>query len=92
MKKFSNILLIIFAIGVLLTLLAGALTLVGFIVAMCIGGEVATQMSVFIHKTFFPYVIRFTSIFVGVGLIGMYFSKTKALTASDNNSSEEKNA
>ena len=83
MKKFIDILLKIFAVGVLLTLLAGALTLVGYIIAMIIGGDSATTMCVFIHKTFFPYVIRVTSVVVGIGLIGMYLSKIKALTISD---------
>ena len=83
MKKFIDILLEIFAVGVLLTLLAGALTLVGYIIAMIIGGDGATTMCVFIHKTFFPYVIRVTSVVVGIGLIGMYLSKIKALTISD---------
>lgn len=83
MKKVSNILLKIFSAGVLLALLAGALTLIGFIVAMCIGGEVATEMCVFIHKTYFPYVIQFTSVFVGIGLVGMYLSKIKALSISE---------
>ena len=88
MKKFSNILLKIFAVGVLLTILLGALTLIGYIVAMFIGGETATELCVFIHKTFFPYVIRVTSIVVGIGLIGMYLSKIKVLSISD--TAEEK--
>jgi hypothetical protein len=87
MKKFSNILLKVFSIGVLVTLFSGALTLVGFIVAMFIGGETATQICVFIHKTLFPFIIKFTSIFVGVGLIAMYLLKIKALASND---SEEK--
>ena len=83
MKKFSNILLKIFAVGVLATLFIGALTLIGFIVAMFIGGETATQICVFIHKTLFTYIIRFTCIFVGVGLIAMYLLKIKALVSND---------
>lgn len=83
MKKFSNILLKIFAVGVLATLFIGALTLIGFIVAMFIGGETATQICVFIHKMLFPYIIRFTCIFVGVGLIAMYLLKIKALVSND---------
>ena len=83
MKKFSDILLKIFSVGVLLILFAGAMTLIGYIVAMFIGGEVATEICVFIHKTFFPYVIRVTSIVVGIGLLGMYLSKMKALSVSD---------
>ena len=89
MKKFSDILLRIFAVGVLLTLLTGALTLIGYIVAMIIGGEIATEMCVFIHKTFFPYVIRVTSVVVGIGLVGMYLSKIKALSITE--TSDERN-
>ena len=83
MKKFSDILLKVFSVGVLLILFAGAMTLIGYIVAMFIGGEVATEICVFIHKTFFPCVIRVTSIVVGIGLLGMYLSKMKALSISD---------
>ena len=80
LKKISNIFLTIFAVGVLLAMLAGALAFLGFIVAMFIGGEVATEISVFIHKTYFPWVIKFTSIFVGCGLVGMYLGKKKSLS------------
>lgn len=83
MKKVSNIVLYIFSAGVLLALLAGGISLIGYIVAMFIGGEIATEMCVFIHKTFFPWVIKFTSIFVGFGLVGMYLTKKKALTMSN---------
>ena len=82
MKKATDIILTIFAIGVLAALFLGGLTLLGYIVALCIGGETATAICVFIHKTFFPWLIRFTSVFVGLGLLGMYLSKVKALTVS----------
>lgn len=90
MKKFSDILLKIFSVGIISALFAGALALVGFIVAMFIGGETATEICVFIHKTYFPYVIRFTSVFVAFGLVGMYLSKVKALTVSGNFSDDKK--
>ena len=91
MKKISSILLKIFSFGVITALFAGALASVGFGVAICIGGEAATEICVFIHKTYFPWVIKLTSVFVGIGLVGMYFSKIKALAlASD--SSEDKSA
>lgn len=89
MKKISNIFLWIFGIGVTLCVLAGGLTLLGFIVAMCIGGETATKMCVFIHKELFPWIIQFTSIFTGFGLLGMYFGKTKSLTVSSDKKEEE---
>lgn len=82
MKKFTDIILTIFAVGVLAALFIGGLTLLGYIVALCIGGEGATAICVFIHKKLFPWIIRFTSVFVGLGLLGMYLSKVKALTVS----------
>ena len=82
MKKFTDIILTVFAVGVLAALFIGGLTLLGYIVALCIGGEGATAMCVFIHKKLFPWIIRFTSVFVGLGLLGMYLSKVKALTVS----------
>ena len=91
MKKVSNILLWIFGIGVTSCLLAGALSLVGFIVAMCIGGTTATEICVFIHKTYFPWIIKFTSIFTGVGLVGMYINKIKALSISDPSKKNDSN-
>ena len=84
MQKVSKVLLTIFGIGALLTLFAGGLALVGFIVALCIGGETATEMCVFIHKTYFPYVIQVCSVSVAFGIVGMYCGKLKALTMKDN--------
>lgn len=97
MKKVSNILLKLFSVGVLLTLFAGALALVGYIVAMIIGGETATQISLFIYESYFPWVIRICSVSVGLGLIGMYLQKKKALVVNtsdedeQNDESEKKN-
>ena len=91
MKKITDVILWIFGIGITACLIAGALSLVGFLVALCIGGETATEICVFIHKTYFPWVIRFTTIFAFFGLIGMYMSKAKALTVSnDTKDNEEK--
>ena len=84
-NKVKEVCLWIFGIGVTVCVLAGALSLLGFIVALCIGGEAATNLSVFIHKSYFPWVIKFTTIFAAFGLLGMYLSKTKALTVSSEN-------
>lgn len=83
MKKASKVLLTIFAIGALLTLFAGALALVGFVVALIIGGQTATDLCVFIHKTYFKYVIQVCSVSVAFGLVGMYLGKLKALSMKD---------
>lgn len=70
----------VFSVGVLLSLFAGGITVIGYIIAMFIGGEAATEMCRVILKEYFPWVIKCTSIFIGCGLIGMYLSKKKALT------------
>lgn len=82
MKKFTDILLKIFAIGILVCLFAGALALVAYLAAFAVGGEIATEICVFTFKTYLPWVITATSVFTGIGLVGMYLSKQKALTAA----------
>ena len=89
MKKATNILLTVFSIGSLCALLAGALAFVGFAVALAVGGETATELCVFIHKTYFPWVIKATSVFAGMGLVGMYLSKQKALTTKTDKSKDK---
>lgn len=85
MKKTANILLTSFSVGVLGALLAGGLSVLGYVVALCIGGETATALCGWIYKTYFPWVIKLTSVFAGIGLLGMYLSKQKALTAASEN-------
>lgn len=70
----------IFGVGVTVCVLAGALSLIGFLVAFCIGGETAAEICVFIHKEYFPWVIKATSVFTGFGLVGMYLNKTRSLS------------
>ena len=81
MKKFTDVLLKIFAYGIIVCLFAGGLSLVGYVVSLFIGGETATNLCTWVFKTYLPWVIKATSIFTGIGLIGMYLSKQKALTA-----------
>ena len=89
MKKVSQILLKIFSIGVLGTLFAGALALVGYIVALVIGGETAPVICEFIFTQYFPWVIRVCSVAVGLGLIGMYLDRKKALAVNSSTIEEE---
>ena len=83
MKKVSDILLKVFAYGIVACLFAGGLSFAGYIIALVIGGEIATSLCLWIFKTYLPWVIKATSLFTGIGLLGMYFSKKKALTVSN---------
>jgi len=89
MKKLNKILLTVFSVGVLGTLFAGALSVVGYMIAMIIGGETATEMCVYIYKTYFPFVIQVCSVCVGCGLVGMYMNKVVALTFAGDNKSKK---
>ena len=89
MKKISNILLTIFAVGVILTLFAGGASVLGYIVAIIIGGETATAICATIYTVCFPWIIKVCSAAVGCGLIGMYLEKKKALTVGGNAKEEE---
>ncbi len=81
MKKTSEVLLKIFSYGIIACLFAGGLSLVGYFIGLIIGGEGATNLCAWVYKTYLPWVIKATSIFTGIGLLGMYLSKQKALTA-----------
>ena len=83
LKKLSDILLKIFAYGIIACLFAGGLSLIGYLVGLVIGGESATSLCAWVFKTYLPWVIKATSVFTGIGLIGMYLSKQKALTVSN---------
>lgn len=91
MKKISLLLLKVFGVGITLSLFAGGLSLLGYCTALFIGGDIATNLCNFIFKTYLPWVIKFTSLFTGIGLIGMYFSKQKALTVASCDIKKETN-
>lgn len=82
MKKFTEVLLKIFAYGMIACLFAGGLSFVGYLVGLVIGGEAATNLCAWIFKTYLPWVIKATSVFTLIGLVGMYLSRQKALTAA----------
>lgn len=88
-KKISDILLTVFAVGLIICLFAGGLSLLGYVIALFIGGETATKLCIFVFDSYLPWVIKFTSVFTGIGLIGMYLTKQKALTVSSEEDKEE---
>lgn len=79
MKKINEVLIKIFAIGILLCLLAGGISVIGYLIAVIIGGENATLMCAFIFKKYLPIVIKTTSVFAGIGLISMYIGRENHL-------------
>ena len=79
--KIAQVLGYIYGTGILLTLFVGALSFIGYLVAIVIGGAVANDICVFIYKTIYPIIIYASSVSVLLGLIKMYVAGEKALVA-----------
>ncbi len=80
MKKISGVCKLIFGYGIMLVLFAGGLTFFGYLAAMFIGGETATEICVFIYKKIFPIIIYASTCLVLFGLVAMYLGGETALT------------
>ncbi|MBQ4151154.1 MAG: hypothetical protein IJC81_05065 [Clostridia bacterium] len=80
-KKISDILRVVFGYGIMIALFAGGLTFFGYIAALCIGGETATAICVFLYKTVIPYIVKLSTIMVVLGIIVMYLNGEVALTS-----------
>lgn len=87
-KKISKVLRVIFGYGIMICLFAGGLTFFGYIVAMFIGGETATDICRVIYKTIIPYIIKASTILVLLGLVTMYLNGETALTTDKKKSSK----
>lgn len=81
-KKISNIIKKVFGFGILVCLFAGGLTFFGYLAALIIGGNTATEICTFIYKTIIPIIIKTSTILVLFGLVAMYLNGETALTAS----------
>ena len=89
-KKLSAILKTVFGYGIMICLFAGGLTFFGYLAALCIGGETAAAICVFIYKGIIPYIIKISTIMVLLGLVAMYLNGEMALTSNKKKSSKYK--
>lgn len=80
-KKIESICRKIFGWGILLVLAAGALTFFGYIAALCIGGDTAAAICKWIYKSFVPVMVETSTVLIFFGLVILYLSGEKALTA-----------
>lgn len=81
-KKLSEKLKTVFGYGILLTLVGGALTFFGYLVALVIGGNIAAQICEFLYNRVIPVIIYASTVLILFGLVVMYLSGEQALTAS----------
>ena len=81
LKKVADFLKLIFGYGIMITLFVGGFTFFGYLVALIIGGDIATSICVFIYEKIVPVMIYITTSMVLLGLVTMYLSGETALTA-----------
>ena len=79
-EKIANVMAKIYGIGIAIALFVGALSFVGYLVAMIIGGETATEICTVIYKKIYPILFTFSSCVVLFGLIKMYVAGEKSLS------------
>lgn len=84
-KKISDVFKIIFGYGIMIVLFAGGLTFFGYVAALIIGGETATEVCTWIYKSFIPIIIKASTILILFGLVTMYLAGEKALTPEKKN-------
>ena len=88
-KRIYTILNKIYGIMMTISFFAGILPLVPFIIAIIIGGDVGANISNFLYKQFYPWVIVIGSLAVLVGLVAMYVGKMEGLSVKKVNVSEK---
>ena len=88
--KIASVLKTVFGCGIAIGLFAGGLTVLGYIAALIIGGDVAAAICQFISKGFMPWIIRGTTALVLLGLLAMYLSGEQALTIGKKEKKNEK--
>lgn len=81
LEKISKVLSTIFGYGIALSLFVGGLTFFGYLIALFIGGDTATEICVFLYKTVLPIVIKTSTIMVLLGIFIMYLNGETALTS-----------
>ncbi|MBQ9163112.1 MAG: hypothetical protein IJX74_07570 [Clostridia bacterium] len=78
-EKAAKVLSYVYGIGIAVALFAGALSVLGYVVAMIAGGDTAAQICKFIYKDFYPVIVYLSSITILLGLLKMYVAGEKSL-------------
>ena len=81
LEKPVSILKIIFGYGIMISLFVGGATILGYIVALCIGGDGAAAICAFIKQHIIPIITYISTIMVLFGILLMYLSGETALSA-----------
>lgn len=78
-KKISAVIKKIYGWGIFACLFLGGAAVIGYIVALCTGGDTAAAICEFLYKKFFYYLILAADGFVLLGLAAMYLGGEKSM-------------
>lgn len=70
----------LYALVMSVAFFGGILPIIPFIAAIIIGGEAGANISNFLYKQYYPWVIALASIAIIIGLIAMYIGKLEGLS------------
>lgn len=88
--KVCKVLSVIYGYGIMICLFAGGFTFFGYIAALLIGGDTATQICTVIYKEIFPIIITAASVIVLLGVVKMYLSGEVALSIEKKKNADKK--
>ena len=78
-EKLAKILTYVYATGIAISLFAGALSALGYVAALIVGGERATAICDFIYKDCYPHIVYLASASILIGFVRMYVAGEKSL-------------
>ena len=79
-KKIYNVFNKTYGILMTISFFGGFIPLIPFIFAIIVGGKLGEDISVFLYKQYYPWVIIIGSIAIIIGLIAMYIGKLEGLS------------
>lgn len=89
--KFYQILKNIYAVLMMISFFAGGLPIIPFMIALILGGNIGSKISVFLIKDYYPCVIILASIAVLIGLVALYINKNFGFSVKELTKSNEEN-
>ena len=90
-KKLYNVFNKTYGILMTASFFGGFLPLIPFIFAIIVGGKLGEDISVFLYKQYYPWVIIIFSVAIIIGLIAMYIGKMEGLSVKKVSAKEETN-
>ena len=89
-QKIYGVLNRIYGILMTISFFAGILPLIPFIVAIIIGGDTGSNISNFLYRDFYPWVILLGSVAILIGLVAMYVGKLEGLSVKKVSADDKK--